>query len=225
MSEPCAVIFDLDGVLVDSAMAHRRAWQQLGEEVGVPFSDALFDRSFGQRNESIIPVWLGEAVPAARAAALADRKETLYRDAVRRGAVRVYAGVAGVVDGLRAEGARLAIASSGPRANVGLLIDVLGLEDRVDAVVAGEDVRQGKPDPEAFLLAATRLGVPAARCAVVEDSVHGIEAAVRAGMLAVAVLTSTPRAALAAAGAAMFLPEVGALDPTALVAALRKAGC
>lgn len=190
------MLFDLDGVLVDSAAAHREAWRQLGREVGVPFSDELFARTFGQRNESIVPTWLGRDVPPARIAALAERKETLYRAAVRRGAVRVFEGVPDVLERLGCAGAVVAIVSSGPRANVMLLVEVMGIAERVATLVAGEDVRAGKPDPECFLLAAARLGVPAAACAVVEDSVHGIEAARRAGMLAVAVLTSASREAL-----------------------------
>ena len=114
---------------------------------------------------------------------------------------------------LRELGAKLAVASSGPRENVALLIDVIGAGRAIDATVASEDVRQGKPHPEAFLTAAQRLRVAPARCAVVEDSVHGIEAAKRAGMLAVAVLTSTARQRLTAAGADLVVNEVGDLVP------------
>jgi beta-phosphoglucomutase len=214
------VIFDMDGVLVDSATAHRRAWQALGAEVGVPFPDELFARTFGQRNASIIPLWLG-TVEAERFATLDARKEALYRDLVRDGAVRVYADVIGVCERLRAAGAGLAIASSGPRANVDLLVEVIGLRDFLQATVAAEDVARGKPDPDAFLRAADRLGVEAAHCAVLEDSTHGIEAAKRAGMLAVAVLTSTPRQQLRSAGADIFIDEMARLDTATVTAVLR----
>jgi beta-phosphoglucomutase family hydrolase len=217
------VIFDMDGVLVDSADAHRRAWQALGEEVGVPFTPALFRQTFGQRNASIIPTWLAghEQPDAQRTQRLGDRKEALYRTLVRQGAVRVYPGVTWLVDGLRAAGVKLAVASSGPRENVALLIHVIGVRDRIDACVSAEDVTEGKPHPEAFLRAAERLTVPPADCAVVEDSVHGIEAARRAGMLAVAVLTSTPREELLIAGADLVAPAVGALRAAELLAAVQ----
>jgi beta-phosphoglucomutase len=203
-----AVIFDMDGVLVDSAEAHRRAWQQLGDEIGTPFTAERFRQTFGMRNASIIPAWLGEVSPQ-RFAALDQRKEALYRLLVRQGAIRIYRRIPQLFVELRRHGAGLAIASSGPRANVELLIDTMGAHDLIDAAIAAEDVDHGKPHPEAFLKAAERLQVAPRRCAVIEDSVHGIEAAKRAGMVAVAVLTSTPRDALVAAGADRVLNEVG----------------
>jgi beta-phosphoglucomutase len=217
-----AVIFDMDGVLVDSADAHRRAWQALGDEVGVPFTPALFRQTFGQRNASIIPTWLAGHEPpdAQRMRRLGDRKESLYRTLVGQGAVRVYPGVTRLVDALRAAGAKIAVASSGPRENVSLLIDVIGVRDRIDACVSAEDVTEGKPHPEAFLRAAERLRVAPAVCAVVEDSVHGIEAARRAGMLAVAVLTSTPHELLVAVGADVVVSDVAALAAGDLMRAI-----
>jgi beta-phosphoglucomutase family hydrolase len=219
MQRSLGFIFDMDGVLVDSAAAHRRAWQQLGEEVGIAFTPALFQQTFGQRNASIIPTWLGDGA-ASRVDALGDRKEEIYRDLVRQGEIRVYRRIPELFAQLREHSVRLAIASSGPRANVDLLIDVMGAVALLDAVVAAEDVRQGKPHPEAFLAAAARLGVEPRSCAVIEDSVHGIEAAARAGMLAVAVLTSTERTVLAAAGAQLILNEVGDVDIAALTGRL-----
>jgi beta-phosphoglucomutase len=218
MQTAVGIIFDMDGVLVDSADAHRRAWQQLGHEVGTPFTAQLFQQTFGQRNASIIPTWLGAgSVTPERLDELADRKEVLYRELVRRGAVRVYPGVSTLLPELRRLGARVAIASSGPRENVSLLIDTIGVRAAVDAMVASEDVTEGKPHPEVFLKAAERLAVDPAHCAVIEDSVHGIEAANGGGMLAVAVLTSTDGAALRAAGAALVVDDVSALDANELI--------
>jgi beta-phosphoglucomutase len=209
----------MDGVLVDSADAHLRAWQRLGEEVGVPFSKQFFQQTFGQRNASIIPSWLGD-VSAARVTELEHRKESLYRQFVRQGAIRIYPGVGGLLDQLRSRGAKAAIATSGPRENATLLVEILGIGARIDAMVAAEDVSEGKPHPQVFLVAAERLGIAPACCAVIEDSVHGIEAAKRAGMLAIAVLTSTPSEKLLAAGADRCLREVGALNADWLVATL-----
>jgi HAD superfamily hydrolase (TIGR01509 family) len=211
----------MDGVLVDSGAAHALAWQRLGNEVGTPFGPELFRRTFGQRNESIIPTWLGSTVSTERAAQLGLRKEALYRTLVREGCVKVYGGAASLMRELHAAGAAVAIASSGPRANIELLIDIMQAACWIDAVVAAEDVTHGKPDPEVFIKAAAALSVPAPACAVIEDSVHGIEAARRAGMYAVAVLTSTPRADLEAAGAECFAPEISALDAATLLRVLR----
>ena len=115
------------------------------------------------------------------------------------------------------------MASSGPRENVRLIVERIGAGALVDAAVAAEDVSRGKPDPEAFSNAARRIDIPAARCVVVEDSVHGIEAAKRGGMMAVAVLTSTPRPRLAAAGADAFAEEVGDLGVKDIAALLPAA--
>jgi beta-phosphoglucomutase len=215
------VIFDMDGVLVDSAEAHQRAWEQLGCEVGTPFTAALFQQTFGQRNASIIPLWLGargtRAITAERLDELAGRKEALYREFVRQGVVRIYPGVSTLLSQLRTLGARVAIASSGPRANVSLLVDTIGVRAVVDATVASEDVTRGKPEPEVFLKAAEQLGVDPPRCAVIEDSTHGIAAAKRAGMLAVAVLTSTAPAMLLATGADLIVADVSGLNAGELV--------
>ncbi len=221
MAWTTAVIFDMDGVLVDSAAAHLRAWVKLGDGVGTPFSVERFRRTFGRTNASILPEWLGALAPE-RLRELDLRKERLYREFVQQGAVRVYARVPELLRELRARGAGVAIASSGPRANVSLLVDTIGAHALVDVTVAAEDVRQGKPHPEVFLRAAERLGVQAVRCAVVEDSVHGVEAAKRAGMLAIAVLTSTPRDRLAAAGADVFIDEVGGLEVEGLLQRLAR---
>jgi len=202
------IIFDMDGVLVDSADAHRRAWQQLGDEIGVPFTAQRFRQTFGLRNASIIPGWLGE-VSAQRLAELGDRKEAVYRSLVRQGAARIYRGIPELFVALRREGIGVAIASSGPRSNIELLVEVMGAHGLINAIVAAEDVSHGKPHPEAFLAAAERLGVPPAKCTVIEDSTHGVEAAKRAGMRAVAVLTSSPREALLEAGADFLVGEVG----------------
>jgi beta-phosphoglucomutase len=221
MRPRAGVIFDMDGVLIDSAAAHRRAWQQLGDEIGRPFAAELFQRTFGQRNASIIPTWLG-AVSPERSDALGARKESIYRDLVKQGAIRVYPGIPALLSEIRSAGGRVAIASSGPRANVALLMDTIGAAVWVDATVSAEDVREGKPHPEVFLTAAERLGIAPGHCAVVEDSVHGIEAAQRAGMLAIAVLTSTRSGELAAAGADMMLGEVGELQVNLVIDALIK---
>ncbi len=221
MRPAIGIIFDMDGVLVDSADAHRHAWQQLGDEVGVPFTADRFWHSFGQTNASIIPAWLGP-VSAERVDALGARKEVLYRELVRAGRVSVYPRVPQVFASLRRHSARIAIASSGPRANITLLVEVMAAGALVDAMVTAEDVQRGKPDPEGFVLAAHRLGVTVDACAVIEDSVHGVAAARAAGILAVAVLTSTDRDALLLAGADRVIASVGDLDVGWLATALRQ---
>lgn len=157
------------------------------EAEGAPITDAEFEASFGQRNEAFLGAWLGPDAGAERIRHVAEAKEALYRELVEREGIDLLPGARAWVESLRAAGWRQAIASSAPRRNVEAVEAAVGLADLVDGVVAAEDVRDGKPAPEVFLTAATRLDVPVSRCVVVEDAAAGIEAARRAGMRSVGV--------------------------------------
>ena len=189
------VIFDMDGVLVDSADAHLASWQGLARELGQTVTKEQFARTFGQQNRDIIPLLFGET-DASRIVALADRKEELYRDLVRE-YPPIMAGAIVLVRGLAEAGARLAVGSSGPLANIELILDAMGVRGLMSAIVSGDDVSRGKPNPEVFLIAAERIGVPPSRCVVIEDAPVGVEAAQRAGMKCIAVMTHHPGEALA----------------------------
>ena len=192
------VIFDMDGVLADSQELHREAFGVLAGEVGVPFRDALFRDVFGQTNVEIFRRWLGEGLDAERVRALDEKKEAIYRD-LARDRLAPLPGIPELLAGLRTEGFRLAVGSSGPRENVALMLERFRWDDRFEAIVTKDDVAAGKPDPEVFLRAADRLRLPPSACAVVEDAPAGVEAARRAGMRCVAVTSTRPAAALAAA--------------------------
>jgi beta-phosphoglucomutase family hydrolase len=189
-----AVLWDLDGVLVDTAPFHFQAWQELFRSVGKGFDEADFRRTFGLRNDAILRDILGELAPAEEAR-LAHRKEELYR-AKADGRVKAMPGAVELLRRLKQEGRKTAIVSSAPRENVRVLLRSLGLEDMFEAVVAEEDASRGKPDPQGFLLAAEKLGVAAAECVVIEDAPGGLEGAKRAGMRCIGVTTSRPREAL-----------------------------
>lgn len=177
-----AVLWDLDGTLVDSEQLHWRAWRETMEAEGVPISWEQFKATFGQRNDSFVPLWLGPGATPERVARVGEAKEACYRKLVRQLGLTPAPGAIEWVRRLQREGWRQAIASSAPRANVEVMLDALGLRDCFQATVAAEDVTAGKPDPQVFLLAAERLGVPPDRAIVVEDAPAGIEAARRAGM-------------------------------------------
>ena len=185
MGEASAAIWDVDGTLVDTAELHFAAWKAVAAERGRPFSRADFARTFGRRNPEIIGV-LFAGVGDAESVELADRKEELYREAARAG-VGLLPGVARLLEGLDRAGFRQAVGSSAPRANLDLILRLTGVERFFPVVVSGEDTQRGKPDPQVFLLAAERLGVPPARCVVLEDAVAGVEAAKAGGMKCVAV--------------------------------------
>lgn len=186
------VIFDMDGVLVDSSQAHFQAWQRLGEKEGRPFTPAMFLRTFGMHNQQIMPLWLEHEVPQSEIHRLADWKEATYRQLVPT-LMRPMPGVVALIRALRAEGVPLAVGSSGPLPNIRLILESLQIQDCFAALSTGEDVTHGKPDPEVFMVAARRLALPAQRCVVVEDAPQGVEAARRAGM-AVLAITSSHRA-------------------------------
>ena len=192
-----AILWDLDGVLVDTAPFHFQAWQELFRSVGKGFADGDFRRTFGLRNDAILRDILGELMPAEEAR-LARRKEELYR-ARAEGRVKAMPGAIGLLRRLKQEGRKTAIVSSAPRENVRVLLRSLGLEEMFEAVVAEEDAPRGKPDPQGFLLAAEKLGVAPAECVVIEDAPGGVEAAKRAGMRCIGVTTSRPRGALTSA--------------------------
>jgi beta-phosphoglucomutase len=186
-----AVIFDMDGVLVDSYRPHYEGWRRLAGEHGLELTEPQFARTFGQTSRDIIRRFWGERVGEndAEVASLDERKESLYREIVSVD-FPAMDGAAELLDALHAAGIRLAVGSSGPPQNVDLAIDKLGRRAIIDAAVTGRDVTRGKPDPEVFLLAAERLSVEPASCVVVEDAPAGIVAAKRAGMTGVALLSS-----------------------------------
>ena len=192
-ASPFGVIFDMDGVLVDSAEPHFRSWQRLAEELGRPVSRDQFAGTFGRQNRDIIPILFG-AMTDDRMHVLSERKEELYRAMIRDNPP-IIAGAVELVEQLSRAGIRLAVGSSGPRANIELVLDATRVREQFAAIICAEDVSRGKPDPQVFQLAASRLRLPPSQCVVIEDAPAGIQAAKSAGMFAVAVLTTHPREA------------------------------
>ena len=190
LTERRAVLWDLDGTLVDSGEYHWRAWRDTMRDEGVALTYEQFLSSFGQKNDTILTAWMGTAATPDVIRRVGDAKESLYRQfAVTEGVVPLP-GSAEWVARLNAGGWRQAIASSAPAENVRVMLDALNLDRYFDAVVSAEAVTAGKPDPQVFLAAAAKLEVPSAACVVVEDAAAGIEAARRAGMKCVGVSRS-----------------------------------
>ena len=187
-----AVLWDMDGTLLDSTEYHWLAWRATLEAEGIELSYDRFLASFGQRNDTILRGHLGPAVPLAEIDRLGAAKEERYRALVRERGIALLPGVEHWLRRLHAEGWRQAIASAAPRANVDTILEIVDAGACFQAIVSAEDVQRGKPDPQVFLVAAERLGVPTARCVVVEDAPPGIEAARRGGMHAIGVRTSHP---------------------------------
>lgn len=205
------VIFDMDGVLVDSGWAHRQAWFDLATAEKMEMSDEFFSRTFGLQNDTILPM-LRPGMSSLELARLSDWKEQRYRDLVHS-QPKAAEGVLALLGDLRTNGFRLAIGSSAPKANLDVFWEPLGLVDYFEACVTKEQVLEGKPAPETFLKAAARLSLPAQRCIVVEDATHGVQAAKAAGMQVVAVTTTRSREELSQADRVVdSLAELNAAD-------------
>ena len=202
-----AVLWDLDGTLADSRDFHWRSWRDTMASAGVGVTEAQFLASFGQRNDAIIPAWLGARATPDLVRELGDAKEALYRAFITREGIVALPGAVDWVRRLHDAGWRQAIVSSAPRLNVELMARVLGLADCMAALISAEDVRAGKPDPEGFLTAAAALGVAADRCVVVEDAAAGIEGAHCAGMASIGVGDG------ATAAATIRIPSLDRLPP------------
>lgn len=189
-----AVIFDLDGVLVDSSAFHFEAWTAWAAEVGLGerVTRAWFRETFGRRNADVFSTLYDAPPSVEETQRQAERKEQIFRER-SRGRLAPLPGARELVEALHASGFRLALGTSAPRANATMMIAELGLADFFDVHVTGDDVTDGKPDPQVFQRAAERLGIPSERALVIEDAVAGVEAAHRAGMAAIAV-TDDPSA-------------------------------
>ncbi len=187
---PRGVIFDVDGVLFDSAECHRRSWYAVAEELNLSMCDAFFYDTFGQTNTTILKRLLARDLDPKENRRLSERKEDLFR-AEARGGLQLFPGVTDRLRELRSAGFQLALGTSAPRSNVDFFQQELGLARYVETFVCMDDICHGKPDPEVFLLAAKRLGLTPDRCVVVEDAVAGVQAAKAGGFKCIAVTTTT----------------------------------
>lgn len=205
------VLWDMDGVLVDTGEFHFHAWSQVLPDYGLRMSYEVFRSTFGMNNAGVVSTLLGRKPEPELLAELGERKEQQFRQVVR-GHIQPLPGVCLWLDRLRAEGAPQAIASSAPPANIDVIVDELGLRPYFTTIATGYDL-PGKPDPTLFLEAARRIDVPPERCVVVEDAIAGVEAAKRAGMRCIAVTTTNPAPALN--GADLVVAGLDALPPDA----------
>ncbi len=191
-----AVLWDLDGTLIDTGPIHWQAWRETLAGEGYHLAWEVFLSSFGMRNDTILPMWLGPQITPQEIERIASAKEIRFRELLGVLPLPLLPGVAQWLPRLHAQGWRQAIATMAPRLNLEKIVQITGIDRFMDAYATAEDVSRGKPAPDIFLIAADRLGVPPAACIVVEDAPAGIAAARRAGMRAVGVGVSLPTADL-----------------------------
>lgn len=187
---PRAVIFDIDGTIVDNMHLHAEAFGVFAERHGLPpLTQADRARLDGRRNSEIFPILFNRDVSREEWQAYEQEKESLYRE-ISKGRLTPMKGLASLIAQLRTELIPMALATSAPKPNVTHTLAELNLTGAFPVIVRGDEVARGKPAPDVFLEAARRLGMPAADCLVFEDAPMGIEAAHAAGMRVVALTTS-----------------------------------
>jgi beta-phosphoglucomutase len=207
-----AVLFDLDGTLVDNMSFHIAAWIEFGRMLDRELSREQILGFAGHKNEEILPKILGRALHAEELTRFAEQKEARYRE-LYAGQIELHAGADAFLDLLAARGVARAIASAAPLENRKLVLGATGLASRMGAVVGAEEVKRGKPAPDLFLEAARRIGAAPANTLVFEDAVAGVQAGLAAGMRVCGITTSEPADKLIAAGALAAFADFRAVPP------------
>ena len=183
-----AVLWDMDGVIVDTYEGHFVSWKQSLDEVGQSYDEETFRRTFGMNNRLIMATVFGRELEEDFIQKVSDRKEEIFRRDIK-GKVQTLPGVLDWLERFKGMGLKQAVASSAPQANIDALLTELKIRDYFEAEAAGATLK-GKPNPAVFLLAAKLLGVDPLNCLVIEDSIAGVQAAKSAGCQCVAVLTT-----------------------------------
>ncbi|MBD2203765.1 beta-phosphoglucomutase [Calothrix sp. FACHB-1219] len=183
------VIFDLDGVLTDTAEYHYRAWQKLADEEGIPFNREDNEALRGvSRRESLMLIVKNRQYTEAQLQEMMERKNNYYVESIQNITPKdLLPGAIALLDELRQGGIKIAIGSASKNAHT--VVEKLGIADKVDAIADGYSVEKPKPAPDLFLFAAKELGLPANQCIVVEDAAAGIEAGLASGMWTVGLGT------------------------------------
>lgn len=206
------VIFDWDGVVIDSSSLHERSWEALASEIGKTLPADHFKRGFGKRNALIIPEILGWSQDSAEIDRWGKRKEELYRIMGREEGIPILDGTRDFLRSLRAAGIPCVIGTSTERMNIELAFEQLDLGSFFLGAVCSEDVSKGKPDPEVFLKAAALASSEPQNCVVLEDSAHGIIAAIKGGMKGLGLATTRDKRDLLEVGADLVVDNPSELS-------------
>lgn len=216
MTDRHGVLFDMDGVLIDSYHAHFESWRRLAAELHRMYSEREFVAGFGRTSrENILEQWSDGTWSPERVAQLDDRKEWHFREIIRAD-FPAMEGAADLIRELHRAGIGVAVGSSGPPENVDFVVDRLGVSSLVECRITARNVSRGKPDPQVFQLAAQGLGLDAASCCVIEDAPVGLRAARAAGCVCVG-LASTGRTRDELQSAELVVDSLRELNPSVLI--------
>ena len=191
-----ALLFDLDGTLIDSMPHHQNAWTEWYARRGLAMNAGEFFAATAGRSNAEILLDLFPSHSADEHVAMADEKEAIYREFAAH-SLALIGGAQAFVEAARADGLRLAVCTASTLPNMALAFDRHGIDGWVETIVSPADGLRGKPHPDIFLEAARRLGIAPQDCVVFEDAPLGVEGARRAGMKAVELTTTLPAAAFA----------------------------
>ena len=189
-----AVLWDMDGVLVDTGDFHFKSWKETFDELGISFTREDFRKTFGMNNAGILEWVFGRKSNLDEVSRISDKKESLFRELVE-GKAEPLPGVLLWLKQFQDWGINQAITSSAPPENIEALVTELKIDEYFDVIVSGFDL-PGKPNPDVFLKAANTLQIEPKNCIVVEDAIAGVQGAERAGMRCIAVTTTNPASAL-----------------------------
>jgi len=190
MTLQCAILWDLDGVIVDSGDLHHRSWEMILGEYGLEFPYNIFQKSFGSNNDTVLEMVLGRKPDNGWKKVVSFRKEEWFCQHIH-GGLKLLPGAIEWLQWFEDKGIPQAIASSAPMENITLSLEEFHLSNSFQAIISGNRI-VGKPDPKVFLRAAAALETPAEKCIVIEDTVHGMQGAFAGGMCCIAVATTFP---------------------------------
>jgi beta-phosphoglucomutase family hydrolase len=204
---PFAALFDMDGVLVNNTDYHINAWIKFADNHGYKLSKEQYvDNINGRVSADAMAYLFQRAIQADELDLFTEAKEGTYRE-LYRPHLAPTPGLVEFLQALKADNVRMAVGTSAPVSNLGFTLDGLAIRSYFDAIVDSSMVRHGKPNPEIYLTAAERVGIPPARCIVFEDALAGIEAGLRAGMVVVALATTHTHEELATTGASLIIDD------------------
>lgn len=193
MNKRPGVIFDWDGIVIDSSSAHARSWEILADEQKLLLPENYLKRSYGRRNEEIIPLVLNWSDDPEEIRKLAARKEEIFRKIIAEDGIEPTPGARRLLEDLKMRGIPCAIASSSPRENIEFALDIMDLRTAFAGIVTEENVSNAEPITDVFLQAAATIEHTPEETVIIEDSVSGIESGLADCFKVVAVATTNPK--------------------------------